>query len=62
MKKLLVAQVVEGNEQLDKKRPTLVRGEEGCGAPKRLCKDTDLIKSVCSQLELRDAGITSNVV
>ena len=52
MKKLLAVQVVKSNEQLDKKRPTLlVGGEEGCEAPKKLYKDTDLIESICSQFE-----------
>jgi hypothetical protein len=52
MKKLLVVQVVKSNEQLDKKRPTLlVGGEEGCEAPKKLYKDTDLIESICAQFE-----------
>ena len=52
MKKLLAVQVVKSNEQLDKKRPTLlVGGEEGCESPKKLYKDTDLIESICSQFE-----------
>jgi hypothetical protein len=53
MKKLLAANVVKSDEQLDKKRPTLlVRGEEGCEAAKRLYKDTDLIEKISSPFEL----------
>ena len=52
MKRLLAVQVVKSNEQLDSKRPTLLGGgEEGCEAPKKLYKDTDLIESICSQFE-----------
>jgi Zn-dependent protease with chaperone function len=52
MKRLLAVQVVKSNEKLDKRRPTLlVGGEEGCVAPKKLYKDTDLIESICSQFE-----------
>jgi hypothetical protein len=52
MKKLLAVQVVKSNEQMDKKRPTLlVGGEEGCVVPKKLYKDADLIESICSQFE-----------
>ncbi len=52
MKRLLAVQVVKSNVLLDKKRPTLLLGgEEGCEAPKKLYKDTDLIESICAQFE-----------
>jgi Zn-dependent protease with chaperone function len=50
MKKLLAVQVTKSNTEQDKKRPTLlVGGEERCGTPKKLYKDTDSIEAICSQ-------------
>ncbi|MGZ4829181.1 MAG: M48 family metalloprotease [Candidatus Angelobacter sp.] len=52
MKSLLKVQVVKSNAEQDKKRPTLLTGgEERCGAPKKLYKDTDLIETICSQFD-----------
>jgi beta-barrel assembly-enhancing protease len=52
MKRLLRDLTVKSNEELDKKRPTLLTGpEKGCEAPKKLYKDTDRIDATCSLFE-----------